>query len=52
MSEAASDAPSSAGKPASTQSAQLMDGLELSSILWALLSGTPVRLLDTCLKVV
>ena len=34
------------------QASMLMDGLRMSSILWALLSATPVRLIDTCLKVV
>ena len=33
-------------------SARLMNGLGLSSILWALLSGTSVRLLDVALKTV
>ena len=40
----------SAAPQPSSQSAMLMDGLGLSSILWALLSATPVRLLEVLLK--
>ena len=50
--EGPADKHTSATPASPSLSDMLMDGLGLSNILWALLSATPVRLLDVALRTV